>query len=233
MNKDNTVIFKGGKNGIIMIMDKVANFETIKEVLTAKIRDAHKFFGDAKTSISFKGKKLNEDQIIELINIIISETDLTINFVEDLTGNANFEMVREAKPPPKPEKYPEPEHSVYNHLSEKSYTETTRFQRGSLRAGQFIHHNGSVVLLGDINAGAQIIASGNIVVFGAIKGTAFAGSTGDTSCIVSALTMQPIQLRIANEITYFTPEMIKENQNKINPSYAFIMDDEICIAAIE
>ena len=55
---------------------------------------------------------------------------------------------------------------------------TTLFHKGNLRSGRSIEYDGSVVLLGDVNPGAQIKAKGNILVLGAIKGTVHAGCDG-------------------------------------------------------
>ena len=89
-----------------------------------------------------------------------------------------------------------------------------------------------MVILGDINAGAEVVASGNVVVFGAIRGFVHAGSLGDETAFVCALSMLPIQLRIGEKITYFPKELIKENKNKIDPVYAYVKDDEIYVASI-
>lgn len=241
MNKNNAVIFKGGKDGIIMILDEAAGFKTIKEVLTDKIRDAYSFFGDAKTAITFKGKELNEAQMMELINIITTETDLTISFVEDMTGPIEIsrpvatQNMGHIVPAPRPDIEEIVLLSKMPRMGRKTVHDedsSTKLIRGNLRSGKGVEHKGSVFLMGDVNAGAEISATGNIIVFGAIKGKVHAGCEGDISCIIAALTMQPIQLRIADKITYFTPEMIKENSKKIDPSYAYIEGEQIYINAV-
>ena len=58
----------------------------------------------------------------------------------------------------------------------------------------------SVTIIGDVNPGAKIIAQGNIVILGALKGNVHAGCTGDRSCFVFALDMQPIQIQIGDLI---------------------------------
>jgi len=70
----------------------------------------------------------------------------------------------------------------------------------TLRSGQSIHFPGHVTLIGDINAGAEIVAGGNIVVWGAIRGVAHAGAFGDEESVICALDMEPAQLRIAGHI---------------------------------
>ena len=215
MQKDNSVIFKGGKNGIVIVLDEKADYDQIVNVLREKISSARKFFAGAATTITFKGKELEESQLLALVEIIATETDLSITFVEDLTG------VFEANPPKKAgrksDKATEKANDMYMH-------------NGGLRSGQAISHNGSVVVLGDVNAGAEVVATGSVVVFGAVRGVVHAGATGDRSAYVCAMSMQPIQLRIGDIITYFPKEVIMENKNKIDPVYAFVKGEEIYVA---
>jgi len=215
MQKDNSVIFKGGKNGIVILLDEAADFEQIKDGLRNKIRGAKGFFADASTSISFKGKAVNEHELLQLIEIINAETDLGITFVEDLTGQLK---TSKAKAPKTSKEESPPPLGTYLH-------------KAGLRGGQAIRHNGCVTVLGDINAGAEVIATGSVVVFGAIRGMVHAGSGGDRGAFVCALSLQPIQLRIADIITYF-PKEAMQNKSKIDPVYAFIRDGEIYVAPI-
>jgi len=210
MQKNNSVIFKGGKDGIVIILSEYADYDSIAESLRDKIRDSSKFFADAKTTISFKGKQMNEGELLSLVDIINEETDLSISFVEDLTGT--FDVAKERRD----------EEAAAKKLKslEDFATDGAYFHRSGLRSGQAISHSGSVVILGDVNAGAEVVAAGNVVVFGAIRGFVHAGSLGDESAFVCALSMLPIQLRIADKITYFPKELIKENKNKIDPVYA-------------
>jgi len=70
--------------------------------------------------------------------------------------------------------------------------------RKDLRSGQIIEHFGDVILIGDLNPGAEIRASGNIIVFGKLRGIAWAGYPGNTEAVIVAGKMEPQQLRIAN-----------------------------------
>ena len=56
------------------------------------------------------------------------------------------------------------------------------------------------MIIGDVNPGAKIIAKGNIVILGSLKGNAYAGAAGDESCFVTALDMDPVQIKIGNVI---------------------------------
>lgn len=72
--------------------------------------------------------------------------------------------------------------------------------RRTLRSGQAVHHAGHLVLIGDVNPGAELVAGGNIVVWGKLRGTAHAGAMGNEEAIICALQLSPSQLRIASFI---------------------------------
>jgi len=76
----------------------------------------------------------------------------------------------------------------------------TLYHRGTLRGGQALHNLGNLVVVGDVNPGAELVASGDIVVFGALRGVAHAGAQGDRAARVIALELEPTQLRIATVI---------------------------------
>jgi septum formation inhibitor MinC len=77
---------------------------------------------------------------------------------------------------------------------------STLYHRGTLRGGQALHNMGNIVVLGDVNPGAELIASGDIIVVGALRGVAHAGAQGDRGARVVALEFAPTQLRIATLI---------------------------------
>lgn len=77
----------------------------------------------------------------------------------------------------------------------------TLLLRRTLRSGQSIQYPGNVVIMGDVNPGAEVIAGGSIVVLGWLKGVAHAGALGDETSAIMALRLRPTQLRIAGHIT--------------------------------
>jgi septum site-determining protein MinC len=77
-----------------------------------------------------------------------------------------------------------------------------------VRSGQILSHSGHVVVLGDVNPGASVIAGGDIIVWGRLSGMAHAGSMGDQTAVVCALEMVPAQLRIGELIA--RPEDVED-----------------------
>lgn len=78
---------------------------------------------------------------------------------------------------------------------------TALFLNKTLRSGTRIEFSGHVVVVGDVNPGAEIVAEGNVLVWGRVRGMVHAGAKGDTSAYICALDLSPTQLRIADEIS--------------------------------
>lgn len=70
----------------------------------------------------------------------------------------------------------------------------------TLRSGTEIRHNGTVIVMGDLNPGSTIIAEGDILVWGRLRGVAHAGCKGNTKCLIMALQLEPTQIRIADYV---------------------------------
>jgi septum site-determining protein MinC len=102
---------------------------------------------------------------------------------------------------------------------------STLYHRGTLRGGQALQQLGNIVVVGDVNPGAELVASGDILVFGALRGTAHAGAQGDVNARVAALELAPTQLRIA---TFIAGDDGKRRSTEAE--VAFVAGDRIAIA---
>ncbi|MFV0313710.1 MAG: septum site-determining protein MinC [Anaerotignum sp.] len=206
MNIENHVVFKGTKDGVTVLFQEDAPFDLLCQQLETKVQEAGKFFDNVKTALAFKGRTFSEEEEAQLLEIISKHTTMEITFLK--TENNELLQITTLL-----EKQIEP-HNL------------TKFHKGSLRNGQRIDFDGSVVVIGDINPGAEIKATGNIVVLGQLKGMAHAGCNGMTDAFVAALYMAPVQLRIADLITRF-PE---ENKRGNKPAeYAFVQENQIFV----
>jgi len=72
---------------------------------------------------------------------------------------------------------------------------------GIVRSGQTLHHDGDVLLVGDVNPGGTITSTGHILILGSLRGLAHAGVGGDESAIIAASHLRPTQLRIAGVVS--------------------------------
>jgi septum site-determining protein MinC len=214
MINEQCVILKGQRDGISIMLDKDTDFATIETVLRKKVSGAKRFFEGADAVLSFKGRSLTEDEEQALLDIILTETALDVAFVE--SEGFMLPVARRTSVAPA--------HAVLTNSD-------TAFFRGCLRSGQYIRYNGSVVIIGDVNPGGEIIVNGNIIVLGSLRGMVHAGALGDATCFISALVMQPTQLRIANHITYI-PATVKIERSTSKPSWAYVQDGQVFIAPL-
>ena len=83
-------------------------------------------------------------------------------------------------------------------LKSKSETLPTLYIRRNIRSGQSISSDGNIVIIGDVNPGAEIIAKGDITVWGILGGIAHSGSDGNSYTTIRALKLNPVQIRIGD-----------------------------------
>lgn len=103
---------------------------------------------------------------------------------------------------------------------------STLYHTGTLRGGQSLHHAGNIVIVGDVNPGAEVIATGDILIFGSLRGVAHAGAQGDASARVHALELAPTQLRIA---TFIAADTGERKSDSLRPETAIVQNDRITI----
>jgi septum site-determining protein MinC len=92
---------------------------------------------------------------------------------------------------------PEEQRQVADSISD----DTALFINKTLRSGTRIEYPGHVVVMGDVNPGAEIVAEGNVIVWGRVRGMIHAGAKGDRSAFICALDLSANQLRIADEVS--------------------------------
>src|ERR1051326_4236413 len=99
----------------------------------------------------------------------------------------------------------------------------TLFLRRTVRSGQAIHHASNVVILGDVNPGAEIVAGGDIIVWGVLRGMVHAGYPDNDQALVCSLLLAPVQLRIGHLLSR-PPEGFEVQPR---PEVAMIKDGQI------
>lgn len=193
------VTFKLTRNGLIILLDDNLDFATIKRLLKKKLEESKEFFQGAILKTTIKGRDLEKYELDELRQLIFSET--------------GFEDINEDV--------------VTFDWSKNTVEGRTKFYRGTMRSGNQINFKGNVVVMGDVNPGAEVIATGNIIITGMLKGTVHAGCKGNRNAIVTACGIYPTQLRIADIITVSPNEKVEKS---VGFETASIKDNMICIS---
>ena len=213
---NNSVVIKGNKYGIVVVMDDTVPFDELKENLLDKFKSAAKFFDKANMAVSFEGRKLSPKEERECLDIISENSDLNIVCVID-----NDELR---------EKYFKK--AVEDKLEELS-SHTGQFYKGTLRSGQMLESDSSLIILGDVNPGAKVIAKGNVIILGALKGNVYAGADGNEDSFVVALFMAPIQIRIGDTIARSDDSSRKNKVLSKDAMIAFVEDGNIYIEKLD
>ncbi len=104
-------------------------------------------------------------------------------------------------------------------------SEETILVKRTLRSGQRLIYKGNIVIMGDVNPGAEVVAGNNIIVMGSLRGIVHAGANGNERAVVAAFRLRPTQLRIASYITR-APE---NDQHLEQPEIAFIQNGVVVI----
>ena len=93
----------------------------------------------------------------------------------------------------------------------------------TVRSGRSVFHEGHIVIIGDVNPGAEIVAGGDVIVWGRLRGLVHAGALGDETAVICALELNPTQLRIADQIA-ISPD---EKRGRSIPEQATIRQGQI------
>lgn len=207
---NNSVMIKGNKYGIVVVLSPDVPFEELKLLIAEKFKESSKFFENAKMAISFEGRRLTNEEQREVLDIISENADMHIVCIMD-----NDEQMQE--------KF----HKTLDQKLLELSNNTGQFYKGILRSGASLEFETSVIIIGDVNHGARVVSKGNIIILGSLKGTAFAGATGNTNSFVVALDMSPTQIRIADTIARAPDKPIKEEIKEAK--IAFLEDGNIYI----
>ena len=193
------------KNEIVLKINEKAEQEEIITALRKKLPELKKLYQEDKTPIFVTGKILKNKEITEIQDLIKTKVDVEIEF--DSPKVLGLYGIRK----------------TYNQEIGQS---ETKFHRGSLRSGQKMEFEGSLVIIGDVNSGAEVIAGENVIVVGALRGLAHAGAKGNKKAIIAAEKIESPQLRISNVVKEL--ERGEDDYNVTN-TYAYIEKDRIII----
>jgi septum site-determining protein MinC len=215
MNTSLTV--KGIQNGLLITLP-AGEWSNVTAQLLETVAAQDDFFRGARLTVQMEDRALGAAELGSLRSAlaehevtlwaIISTSEATQSAAADLGLSRDLETRRSE----------DDDIPVDTQLSGE---EAVLLQR-TLRSGHSVRHPGHVVVIGDINPGAEIIAGGHVVVWGRLRGVVHAGAAGDESAMVCALDLAPTQLRIAGHIT-----VSPSRRGKPKPERAFIRDDQL------
>jgi len=185
---------------IVIRLNEKCEHKEIMAALKKKVVELKKLYQDDKTPIYVIGKILKNTEMEDIQNLIQTMIDVKVDFESPKTlGLAG----------------------IKKSFNKEIKTSETKFHKGSLRSGNKIEFEGSVVVLGDVNSGAEVVAGENIVVVGTLRGLAHAGAKGNKDAIIAAASIESPQVRISNIVK----ERERDDIEIDRASYAYIGDD--------
>lgn len=230
---DDSITLKGIKEGLLVTVKPDGRWSDLTNRLISLIDSQGGFFRGAQIALALGPRTLRRHELSN-VQKLLSKRDVTLIAVLSNSADTNNAALKlglktdlpvadmatqpvaaiPLKPPPID--------------PEERGTDGVLIKR-TLRNGRTVHSDGHVVVIGDVNAGAVIVAAGDVVVWGHLRGTVHAGAKGDETAVVCALYLAPTQLRIAGHIT-ISPE---DRRRKPKPEKALVRNGRIEAVAWE
>lgn len=215
----NSVIIKSFQNGIVLYLDPDLPFESVLADIEDKFRESSSFFKDAKMALSIKGRNLSEDEEQLVLEAISQNSLLRIICLVGEDDDTNQHFVK----------------ALQQTDSEQNGSSSSdgQFYRGTLKNGEILETESSIVILGDVYPGCAIISARDIIILGGLFGEAYAGGSGNPGHYVAALEMSPEKLKIG-DFKYHAKEKSSKwsIRAKVQPKIAYVKAGKVVIDPI-
>lgn len=209
MYNNDGILIKGNRDGIntTINMNRFACFEDMLDLLIRKLSKGKHFYKDTTLILRFNFKLINKRNVQTLKDTLLREIELKDIVLENIEKELGKENEKDDR--------------IFSGV----YEGRTKFIRKAVRGGQCINYQGNIVIIGDINSGAEVYAAGNVIVLGRIKGKVHAGTNGNKKSVIAAFLLQPEILKIANVIAMSPDDATKPQY----PELARIKDGTIIV----
>ena len=204
--------FTGVDYGLLVCMDWEVPLSQLLVEVEEHIQKSPSFFADAKVFLEVDTRPVLQHEM-EQLGVVLLRHGLTLQGV--VSAASRVEGISRPQPAPEQPKVITP---IINGK------EAMVVEHRTVRSGDKVASEGHLIIMGDVNPGAEVIAENNIIVWGSLKGTAYAGVPNHEDAVIAALHLSPIQLRIAGYIarspdvrpvTTAVPELARIDRNEI------------------
>lgn len=182
----NAVVIKSSKAGMTVILDPDLPFGELVEAIGKKFSESARFWGSVQMTLTLEGRILTAAEEFEIVDTITRNSQIEVLCLLD-TDAERIERCEKA---------------LNDKLMELN-SQTGQFYRGTLKRGDCLESEASIVIIGNVDHGARVTAKGNVIVLGELKGTVTAGVSGNPQAVVMALDMAPLQIRIGDMSSRF------------------------------
>ncbi len=206
------VIIKSYPNGIALHLNDALDFEEILKEVEQKFTQARGFFGKANLALSIEDRVLTPVEEIRVLDTIRKCSNINIICIVGHDEEKNKNYIKALQ------------------QTEKRLTggDEGQFYKGSLKDGDVIETENSLIILGDVYPGCAVISARNIIVLGGLYGEAYAGGNGSDKAFVVALEMEPERLKIGDFKYKCNGKQSKWGiRPKIQPKIAYVKNERI------
>jgi septum site-determining protein MinC len=211
------ISIKGTRSGLRLTLEPETPFSELLNALADRLAESPSFFRGASLAVDTTRRALRSNERMQLEDLlalyqmsVTSADSGPLGPGPDIIHDQRNTILPETRPGimsvkqtitlPDPDSPPSGviTQDMGQALRDSRESEDTLFLRKTVRSGQAIHHPSNVVVLGDVNPGAEIIAGGDIIVWGVLRGMVHAGYPDNENAVVCSLQLAPVQLRIAH-----------------------------------
>ena len=215
---------RGLKSGPTFLFNDQAEFGDVIAAAEEELSRANGFFRDSPVILHFGNRFIQKEDWERLKELLLRQGLFPRYAVAALQDSREILYkeglpVRDSLPPPTPDTRRE---------APTAPSGNALYVRRNLRSGQKQTFDGDMVLVGDINQGAEILAGGDVIVFGTVRGMVHAGYPDNKAAVVIALHLTPLQLRIGPIIAR-AEDNPKRSRRDQQPEMACVKDEQIVI----
>ena len=196
-----------------VILDPDLPFGELLEAIGKKFRESARFWGSVQMTLTLEGRELTAAQEFAIVDTITKNSQIEVLCLLD-TDAERIERCEKA---------------LNDKLMELN-SQTGQFYRGTLKRGDCLESEASIVIIGNVDHGARVTAKGNVIVLGELKGTVTAGVSGNPQAVVLALDMAPLQIRIGDLSSRFNERNKRLGRG---PMIALVEDGAIVMRSLK
>ena len=252
MLKTSVVRLSGRGSRVDLTIDDTAPFDEVARGLREYLAENRPLCSSGTITVNVGRRMLSREEMVQIRQILEEEADLTVarfwcgpDILEEAPSNGDGAWVGETPP----------RQLIHNQLqvdlteagkvsarqqkgreapkqagSSQGRGTEALFIKATCRSGEIIRHPGDIVVLGDINPGAEVIAGGDILVFGSLRGLAHAGAAGDIRAVIISLRLDTPWLAIGPHVAVASSTNQRPKFTEAEPRIAYVRRRSIHIA---
>ena len=240
MQQNNIIKIRATQHGVSIVCDDQATIPELVAALKARLQSHARFYADADVKLDIGNRTLSTVELVPIRSLLEDEFHLRLSGIvcsqDALIRQAMSELGCQIEVDAPVQSDPQPRSETPGVRSDDpgnpgrfDNEDETLIVRQTCRSGMTMASPGNIVIIGNVNPGAEVIAQHDIIVVGVLRGNAHAGAGGDASAVIMALALEPKQLRIANLLGL--PPTVDEppDRSKFAPEVAYIDSNRIVI----